>query len=167
MARFELLLMRHGEAEDYADGGDALRALTERGQAMASRAGTMLQRCNLRPSHVAASPFLRAQQTAEGVLTAARQGVSIAQEPRLVPASSAALAVQALLDTARTSGASRLLAVGHNPCITAMLGRLVGGPSSFAVSTGDLAHLSVDPADGASVLLGYIPARVLEALFPG
>ena len=39
----ELLVMRHGEAEEWADGGDAQRPLTARGRTMAVRAGAMLQ----------------------------------------------------------------------------------------------------------------------------
>ena len=63
--------MRHGEAEDYADGGDGMRRLTERGHAAAARAGRLLRQLALTPSAVVCSPLVRARQTAHQVFTAA------------------------------------------------------------------------------------------------
>jgi len=160
----ELLVMRHGEAEDWAgEGGDAARQLTARGRTMAVRAGAMLRAAGLAPTVAIASPFVRARQTMEGVLEAAGAPLEAQDEPRLVPGTPPAIAITALRDAADDGG--RLLAVTHNPCITSLLSRLVGdGRICFAVSTGDIAHIAFDPARGSGVLLGYVPARVLEAL---
>ena len=156
--------MRHGEAEDWADGGDAQRELTARGRTMAVRAGAMLQAAGLTPTVAIASPFVRARQTMAGVLEAAGARLEVRTEPRLVPATPAAIAVAAVREAAVEGG--RILAVTHNPCITSLLSRLVGdgGRTCLAVSTGDIAHLAFDPAQGSGVLLGFVPARVLEAL---
>lgn len=164
--RIELLLMRHGEAEDWAEGGDAQRQLTARGRTMAVRVGAMLRAAGLAPTIAISSPFVRAKQTMDGVLEAAGAPLATQTEPRLVPGTPAAIAVTALADAAGDAASARILAVGHNPCVTSMLTRMVGDGSrtSFAVSTGDVAHLAFDPTRGTAVLLGYIPARILEAL---
>ncbi len=164
--RIEVLLMRHGEAEDWADGGDAARELTPRGRTMAVRAGTMLRATGLVPTIAIASPFVRAQQTVRGVLEAAGEPLVITTEARLVPGAPPAAAIMALAEAAAGHESARLLAVGHNPCVTHVLSQLVGDPKQicFAVSTGDVAHLDLDPVASRAVLLGYVPARVLEAL---
>ena len=163
--RIEVLLMRHGEAEEWADGGDAQRELTSRGRTMAVRAGAMLRASELLPTVAVASPFVRAQQTLRGVLEATGMRLDAITEPALVPGTSPERAIEALIAAAPTGG-GRLLAVSHNPCVTSVLSQLVGGGSRmcFAVSVGDIAHLSVDPSDRSAVLLGYVPARVLDAL---
>ncbi|MCR9161011.1 MAG: SixA phosphatase family protein [Nannocystaceae bacterium] len=158
------MLMRHGEAEELADGGDARRRLTSRGRTMAVRAGAMLRATGLVPSVAVASPFVRAQETLQGVLEASGVRLEVTTEPRLVPGAPAQQAVKALLSAA--AGGGRVLAVGHNPCVTSVLSVLVGGSARmcFAVSAGDIAHVSVDPSEGSGVLLSYLPARVLDAL---
>ncbi len=156
--------MRHGQAEEFAEGGDAQRALTSEGRRMAMRAGHLLKVANLMPTAAIASPFLRAQQTASGVLREAY--LDAVAEPRLVPSAPPDLAITALIEAATRAGPSgRVLAVGHNPCITAVLGRLVaGGAMRFAVSTGDVAHLAIDVERRTAVVLAYIPAAVLAGL---
>jgi phosphohistidine phosphatase len=161
------MLMRHGEAEDFAEGGDALRVLTTRGHAMAQRVGALMQTLSWHPTVAVSSPFVRAAQTLEGVLSVVAAPLSMETDPNLVPGAPAGRAVDSLIErAAKASMASvRMIAVGHNPCVTGMLAHLVRGDDrmAFAVSTGDLAHLSVDPNEGTAVVLSYIPARVLEA----
>lgn len=156
--------MRHGQAEEFADGGDAQRILTGEGQRMAERAGELLKVAGLLPTVAIASPFVRAQQTVARALRSAGAALNVVEEPRLVPSAPPDLAITALIEAAaRASG--RVFAVGHNPCITAVLGRLVaGGAMRFAVSTGDVAHLAVDVEQRTAVLLGYVPASVLAGL---
>lgn len=158
--------MRHGEAEDFAEGGDAQRVLTRRGHAMATRAGALMQTLGWTPNIAVSSPFVRACETLQGVLAAAGVEIPSETEGRLVPGSPPTNAIASLLERAAdASHEVRVLAVGHNPCVTGMLAQLVRGDGrmAFAVSTGDLAHLSVDPQDGSAVVLSYVPARVLEA----
>ena len=61
-----IVLMRHGEAEPYS-GQDSSRRLTEKGRAQANLTGRWLREQNLPVSHIIASPYLRAQQSAECV----------------------------------------------------------------------------------------------------
>ena len=168
VGRFELVLMRHGEAEEFADGGDAGRALTQRGHGMAQRAGRLMRALAWTPTIAISSPYLRARQTLEGVLEALEAPTGMETEPGLVPGAPASSAVATLIERASVvdDAEVRMLAVGHNPCVTGMLGHLVRGDDrmAFAVSPGDLAHLSVDPREGTAVVRSYIPARVLEVL---
>jgi hypothetical protein len=57
-----------------------------------------------------------------------------------------------------------VLAVGHNPSVTAVLGQLVCGDPGihFAVATADLAHVFVE--NGRAVLLAYLPSAALTRL---
>ncbi len=158
--------MRHGEAEDFAEGGDAQRALTQRGHGMAQRAGRLMRTLRWDPTIAVSSPFVRARQTLQGALEAAESPLAMETESRLVPGAPATSAVASLIERAAVESADvRMLAVGHNPCVTGMLTHLVRGDErmAFAVSTGDLAHLSVDLREGTAVVISYIPARVLEA----
>ncbi len=167
VGRFELMLMRHGEAEEFAEHGDASRVLTPRGHGMARRAGVLMQTLAWHPNVAVSSPFVRARQTLQGVLEAIGSSVAKETEPALVPGAPAGRAAATLIERAVAESREniRMIAVGHNPCITGMLAQLVRGDDrmAFAVSTGDLAHLSVDPSEGTAVVLSYLPARVLEA----
>ena len=166
--------MRHGEAEDYADGGDAMRPLTDRGHTAATRAGRLLQRLGLRPGGVVCSPLVRARQTAHDVWVAATgaalegavNGLAEPTDTRLVPGASPRQTIAALLEHAGGIGDGPLLAVGHNPSVTVTLGQLVCGDPGmhFAVSTADLAHLHVSGSPARAVLLGYYPAAALDRL---
>jgi len=164
--------MRHGEAEDYADGGDGMRRLTDHGHAAAARAGRLLARLGLRPAGLVCSPLVRARQTAHAVWAAATgdpdapitDGLAEPTDPRLVPGASPQQTIAALTEHASGLGDGPLLAVGHNPSVTVTLGQLVCGDPGmhFAVSTADVAHLHVSGT--RAVLLGYYPAAAVARL---
>ena len=60
-----LLLMRHGIAEDIsADGSDAKRRLTQKGEREVREMARLLKKLGLVPTHVVASPRVRAHDTA-------------------------------------------------------------------------------------------------------
>jgi phosphohistidine phosphatase len=64
----DLLLWRHAEAEDLADGGnDWDRALTRRGEKQAARMGAWLNRHLPDGARIYSSPALRATQTARAL----------------------------------------------------------------------------------------------------
>ncbi|MEM6995347.1 MAG: histidine phosphatase family protein [Myxococcota bacterium] len=170
--RFELLLMRHGEAEDYAEGGDARRPLSAAGHADTRAMGTALRAMGLVPHAVVASPLLRAQQTARNVVDGIGTSLDpIATDGQLVPSatpSSTIAMLHAHVQSLGQRGMARLLAVGHNPSVTSTVGQYVcGGPAlAFNVAPGDLAHLHVQMRDGRArgVVLGFYPAASIVAL---
>ncbi len=173
VGRFELLLMRHGQAEDYAEGGDAQRPLTPVGTEQVVGVGRALQTLDLCPQGAISSPLLRARQTLHAVLEGAGTALdSISTDGPLVPSASPAAPIDALGGHAGALSASRglprLLAVGHNPSVTATLGELVcGRPGGhFSVAPGDLAHLHVEETTRGirAVLLGFFPAASIQRL---
>lgn len=64
-----LVIMRHGEAEMFAN-NDAARNLTNRGQLQAQAAGECLQQLGFIPDQCWLSPYQRTRQTAAAVLNA-------------------------------------------------------------------------------------------------
>jgi phosphohistidine phosphatase len=61
----ELVLMRHGKAENFNPEGDFQRALVEKGREQARRAARTLKAAGLLPEIVLTSPLIRARQTAD------------------------------------------------------------------------------------------------------
>lgn len=88
-----LYLMRHGEAQNTAP-TDALRPLSERGRAQVQETCEWLLRQPAQPAGIVASPYLRAQQTAE--ILATRLNWPIQTSGALIPETSPTKAEQAL-----------------------------------------------------------------------
>ena len=173
MHGFELLLMRHGQAEDYGTHGDADRALTPHGEETARLVGETLARLGLDWNAAVSSPFRRAEQTLKLVLEAnGLVGEAPPTDAMFVPGAAPTETIATLVAFARScrEGAAipRVLAVGHNPNITATLGMLVVGDPGvhFSVATADVAHLWVDLAQQPprAAVLGFYPSKALREL---
>ncbi|ARN76116.1 phosphohistidine phosphatase SixA [Oceanicoccus sagamiensis] len=135
-----IVILRHGEAEIYAD-SDAQRNLTDYGREQAQAAGVCLKALALDFKQVWVSPYIRAQQTADGVLSA------LGDIPRetvdaLIPESSPIN----LVDTLSTYSGGDLLIVSHQPLVSALVGLLENAdhrsgppmsPASMAMLTAD------------------------------
>lgn len=67
----DLIILRHGKAEDSSMDGDFSRALVEKGREQARRAAKLLKSAGVLPDIVLTSPLLRARQTADEFCTAA------------------------------------------------------------------------------------------------
>jgi phosphohistidine phosphatase len=167
MPRFELVLMRHGHAEDWAEGGDAERALTQQGCDRVALMGAALRSMGVQPAVAICSPLRRAQQTAALVVQQCAPELSVATEPMLVPPAPPSRTVEQLVAHAPANG-QVLLAVGHNPNVTAVLGHLVCGDSGlhFAVAPGDLAHVAIEATSRSirGVLRAFVPSATVEVL---
>ena len=161
---FELLLMRHGQAEDWATDGDSARQLTDFGQETARLVGDALRKMELAWTDVVASPFERAQQTATLVTGAAPAHT----DSMLTPGAPPEETIATLYAHGEALSGDRLLAVGHNPNITTVLGQLVFGSYGvyFSVAPGDVAHLWIDgpQQNPRAAVLGYYPAKRLRLL---
>lgn len=119
-----LLVLRHAKASpDDSSISDHDRPLTKRGLKAARRMGELLREQQLVPDHVLSSTAERARTTAE--LTAQESGyvapVELLRELYLAEP-------PAYLEALRRvpAGAERVLVVGHNPGIEALLFRLTG-----------------------------------------
>lgn len=174
-APFELLLMRHGLAADYAEGGDAQRPLTPVGIEQVAGMGRALHRLDLAPDGALCSPLLRARQTLAAVLQGAQ--CSLEEHPtegHLIPSSDPTATIAALVGyvaaLSSPRAVPRLLAVGHNPSVTATLGQLVCDDPGvhFSVAPGDVAHLHIEPRPVGvrAFVLGFFPAAAIVRLKP-
>jgi phosphohistidine phosphatase len=121
----QLLLVRHAEAVDYGEGvsSDADRHLTMRGMATAQKLADTLQG-KLQLDAVVCSPFLRAKQTAEPLLSLAPAGSQLLYCPELVPMSQAPAAVA---EKVAGLGVRAVAVVGHLPDIGVFAAWLMGG----------------------------------------
>jgi len=135
----KLWILRHGEAEPRKT-TDAERALTARGRSDAEAAGRFLHK-HIKPSLlIAASPYLRAQQTA----LAAQQalpGTELVTFDWCTPDDDPAQAVDHLAFRSE----SELLLVSHQPFVSAQIGLLKDGDmrSGPPMHTDSLVELDV------------------------
>lgn len=104
-----LILMRHGKAERSAAGGDAARALTERGRADAALMAGLLAREDLIPDLALVSPSLRTRQTWEAAAPAFPNArAQVLDSLFHAPAAT-------IFTLAEASAAHTVMVVAHNP----------------------------------------------------
>ncbi|HMN57696.1 MAG: phosphohistidine phosphatase SixA [Burkholderiales bacterium] len=114
----DLILWRHGEAEESVDGDDDLqRPLTPRGQRQAKRMAEWLDRQLPDGLRVLASPAVRAQQTAQAL------GRKFKLRDELAPVATSD-DLLALVQWPR--GRGTVLVVGHQPVLGQAAARLLG-----------------------------------------
>jgi phosphohistidine phosphatase len=114
----DLILWRHAEAEEAAEGGDDLaRALTPRGEKQAARMAAWLDRQLPEGLRVLASPARRTEQTASAL------GRKFKMRAELLPGGTP----QELLDLAQWPRAKgTVLIVGHQPMLGQTIAQLMG-----------------------------------------
>ncbi len=121
----QLLLVRHAEAVDLGGAitADADRPLTARGHATAQKLVDTL-RGKVPLDAVVCSPFMRARQTAEPLLSLAPAGSALVFCPELVPMSQDPDSVAKLL---AGLGVRTVAVVGHLPDMGVFAAWLMGG----------------------------------------
>lgn len=130
-----LYLLRHGEAEPYGRAADdASRALVPAGKRAVSRVSDHLEPVD----RVYCSPYLRARQTADLVLSATGQKAYQLNDG-LTPDSS----VTALLTWLDTLPHEHVLLVAHNPLLSSLASQLTCLPGGVSLGTANLACLNV------------------------
>jgi phosphohistidine phosphatase len=134
-----VILIRHGEAVGSSAVGDEGRHLSVRGRQQAAATGEALARQVATPTHVWASPLVRAQQTAELVIAGFRQPAypgEIEARADLYPDSPIDAFVEGLAHvatSARADAAPTVLVVGHMPFVAVATSALLASyVSSFA-----------------------------------
>jgi phosphohistidine phosphatase len=161
-----LFLVRHGQAEDKPGKEDAARALTAQGRSDIAAIAPLLASGLERPLRLLSSPYLRAEQTAEILRERLAIPEKLAATQALLPESDWS-ALRPLLEEFATEGVRCLIAVGHNPSISQMCGRIAGGSDEvrIALSKGAVACLLVDDLQGrpAGELLWLVTPSVLRA----
>ena len=153
----ELILLRHGKAEDFNAGGDSARALVEKGREQARKAARLLKRAKLLPEIVLTSPLVRARQTADefcetsGVPGAVIQGwLACGMNPET-----------ALEQLAGFSEFKRVAIVGHEPDFSELIQWILGSEGgSVEVKKGAIACLRVIPPARHGTLVYLIPPKL-------
>lgn len=133
-----LILLRHGQAEPFLQ-DDASRALVPAGTAEVERSCAFLRARGWLPERVLASPYRRAQQSAEVVRRILVPHAVVETEPMLVPGSEPQLTADLLSALADRN----LLVATHMPLVAELVRALTGRDAGFA--TGGLAVLQRDP----------------------
>jgi phosphohistidine phosphatase len=135
-----LLLLRHARpARVSPTGRDFDRPLAEEGRADALVVGQLLRRRQLRPDPVICSPALRALQTADCVIEAARLSTRLLFYDRIYEASAEQL-IEVVSEAA--GDAELILVVGHNPGLQELIFLLTG--VSATVTPATLARIDLD-----------------------
>ncbi len=157
----DLLVVRHGEAEDEAASGrDEDRELTDRGRERLEEEARGLLALGLGVERLLHSPWRRAAQTAE-LLAPLLGGEG---EPEAC-AHLAAPPAAALLSALRGPDAA---VVGHEPWLSQLVAWLTTGEPRGApvieLKKGGVACLEGEPRPGGMLLTALLPPRVLRRL---
>lgn len=122
-----LYFLRHAAAEDPAPGGeDRDRRLSQDGESQLRAAAAVWRRLNLRPDVVLTSPLPRAVRTAELLVEALGLAATPIADARLAPGAGWSDFARAL---ARHPADRRVLFVGHEPDLSAVIELLTGASS--------------------------------------
>ena len=154
----QLILLRHGKAEDRHPEGDRFRALVEKGHAQARRAGELLKAATAVPDIVLTSPLVRARQTAETFCDAAGIPGPVVQgwlACGLDPET-------ALSELKAYREFERVAIVGHEPDFSTILQWVLGAEGGWLeMKKGSLACLEIRPPTRHGRLLYLIPSALV------
>lgn len=156
-----LLVVRHGPAGDkqaWKKKGrpDAERPLTEDGRRKTAKAAKGLSGLVPSVDVLAASPLVRAAQTADAL--AKRWKKARRQEwPELAPGGDAAARLRPLLDKPGV-----VAVVGHEPDLSGLIGELLGAPIKLQLKKAGAALLEVTRGENGSLLWLLEPGQLRE-----
>jgi phosphohistidine phosphatase len=153
----ELLILRHGKAEDSSRDGDFGRNLVEKGRLQSRDAALMLRSAGLLPELVLCSPLNRAKQTAEEFCSAA--GIP---GPIVVNWLACGMSPEtALEEMVGFREFTRVAIVGHEPDLSGLIQWLLGARGgSVEVGNGTIACLRVYPPAKLGTLLYLAPSSL-------
>ncbi len=142
-----ILIIRHGEAHSHAD-SDFQRELTARGVKEVTSAGECLRSQSLRSEYeksgyVWVSPYIRAQQTADHLLSAANLTTVPREESDAITPD---CSPEDVVDKIQQSKMTNLILISHQPLVSALVGLLVSSQvfSGPPMSPGSMALLETD-----------------------
>lgn len=159
----KLLLLRHAIAvpSGTPDVEDDARPLTPKGRKKFEKAAAGLARILDAPEAILTSPLPRARETAE-IAAEAWGDVTPVDDPRLASDHPESV----LPDLAAHSEDALIVLVGHEPHISSLLGRLIGGAGDrMPFKKGGAALVEIDRATpAAGRLVWLLPPRLLRRL---
>lgn len=159
----KVLILRHAIAVPAGtpDVDDRDRPLTPRGRKRFRKAARGLARILPRPDALFTSPLPRALETAE-IAAEAWGDVTPVEDPRLAEGH----AEDILPELAAHGGDALVALVGHEPDVSHLLGRLVGGAGeglAFKKGGAALVHLPDGPSMPGQ-LLWFVKPRILRSI---
>src|SRR5579863_9842177 len=154
--------LRHGIAVDPQSwhGSDDDRPLTPDGEKRMEREARAIADLDLDVDTIVTSPLLRARQTAEIVADRLRIGDGLVEDARVAHGFDADSVAAMLHEHDR---AASVMFVGHEPSMSAAVGRLIGG-ASIELKKGGLAGVELDDPAAGGTLICLIPPKILAAL---
>ncbi len=162
----ELLIYRHGHAEDQGIDSDFDRELRDKGKRNAQRIGIWLARHDLVPDYVMTSPATRARRTAEKTVKTMGLGAEVIKrvsELYLASEKDLLLQLRQVPNEAR-----RVMLVGHNPGLEQLLvdissNQVPSNAKGNILSPAALAWLKLDCGWDQ---LGADKAQLVETVYP-
>jgi phosphohistidine phosphatase len=157
----DLILLRHGKAENTNPQGDAARELVEKGREQARRAARVLKHSKWQPEIVLTSPLARARQTADefcgtaGMPGAVIQGwLACGMDPET-----------ALREIAGFREFKRICIVGHEPDFSRLIEWVLGASAGgVEMKKGGIACLRVSPPSRQGTLAFLVPPKLAGEL---
>jgi phosphohistidine phosphatase len=155
----DLILLRHGKAENTNVEGDFSRALVERGREQARRAAKILKNGRALPDIVLTSPLLRARQTADEFCQAA--GIP---GPVIQGWLACGLAPEtAINELSAFRDFKRVAIVGHEPDFSHLIQWILGSAGeSIEIKKGTIACVQITPPLRHGTLTYLIPPKLAE-----
>jgi phosphohistidine phosphatase len=137
----DVYILRHGKAESAGPGtGDSDRRLTEKGREEIASAGRWIASQGIRFELIAASPLVRAQETAKIIADALGQRDCLVTWKVLAPGGNPDMVCHVI---GKHKDAQAILLVGHEPLLSALISRIISGEEIAAIglSKGSLARI--------------------------
>ena len=158
----KVYLLRHGLADrDQWNGSDAERPLTSEGRKSMEREAKGMEELGVCPDRIVTSPKKRAKETAQIVAARLDMTDELVEDARLANGFNLER-LAAILGT--HADAKAVLLVGHEPSMSATLGRAIGA-ASIELKKAALAGFDIDdPNAPKGTLVCLIPPKVLVAL---
>ena len=157
----QLLLLRHGKAEDCSPGGDFSRGLEEKGHEQARHAARILAAANFLPDLVLSSPVVRAKQTAITFTTSAGMPGPIFMDWLACGMSPET----ALAELAHFPEFERIMIVGHEPDFSRLIEHCLGTTADcIEVRKGSVTCIELKPPNPRATLRFLIPHKLAKHL---
>jgi phosphohistidine phosphatase len=155
----DLILLRHGKAEDFNQNGDHARELVDKGREQVRKVARLLQAANMLPEILLTSPLVRARQTADEFCQATGVPGAVIQSwlaCGMAPA-------QAMRELAGYSEFKRIALVGHEPDFSLLVEWLLGTScGGVKIKKGSITCLRVEPPARHGLLKFLIPPKLAD-----
>ena len=164
----KIYLIRHSNAVEPGTPGyedDSLRPLTEKGRDKMKDIASAFKKMGLKPDLIVSSPYVRARETAEILAKVLKYKQELTFSDSLVPSGNAD---EIIGEINEKYSVDELVLVGHEPCISALIGTLTVGNPELAINikNGGICCLSSDDlhTDRKAVLEWLLTPKILSEL---